>query len=122
MALDNLRAFIAAIDAAGELVRVDRPVAVNRVITEIADRCMKAPGGGPALLFRQPTLLSGGASRYPLAVNLFGSERRMAIALGVGCLDEVGDALAALLNLRSSPRLPSFPRRPPAGERRVRRR
>jgi 4-hydroxy-3-polyprenylbenzoate decarboxylase len=100
MALDNLRAFIGAIDAAGELVRVDRPVAVDRAITEIADRCMKAPGGGPALLFQHPTLLAGGASRHPLGVNLFGSERRMALALGVGCLDDVGDALAALLNLK----------------------
>ena len=92
MALDNLRAFIGAIDAAGELVRVDRPVAVDRAITEIADRCMKAPGGGPALLFQHPTLVGGGASRYPLAVNLFGSERRMALALGVESLDEIGRA------------------------------
>ena len=100
MALDNLRAFIGAIDAAGELVRVDRPVSVDRTVTEIADRCMKSPGGGPALVFQHPTLVAAGASRYPLAVNLFGSERRMALALGVDCLDEVGDALAALLNLK----------------------
>src|SRR6266436_6553857 len=100
MALDNLREFIAAIEKSGDLRRVTRPVSVDKEITEIADRCMKSPGGGPALLFQQPTLLMGGASRYPLAVNLFGSERRMALALGVGCLDEVGDALAALLNLK----------------------
>jgi 4-hydroxy-3-polyprenylbenzoate decarboxylase len=100
MALDNLRAFIGAIDAAGELVRVDRPVALDRAVTEIADRCMKSPGGGPALLFQHPTLLGGGPSRYPLAVNLFGSERRMALALGVECLDEVGDRITALLNLK----------------------
>jgi 4-hydroxy-3-polyprenylbenzoate decarboxylase len=100
MALDNLRAFVAAIDAAGMLVAVDRPVSVNREITEIADRCMKASGGGPALLFAHPTLASGGASRYPVAVNLFGSERRMALALGVACVDEIGERIAALLNLK----------------------
>src|SRR6266550_2450837 len=100
MALDSLRAFVAAIDAAGMLVAVDRPVSVNREITEIADRCMKAAGGGPALLFEHPTLVSGGASRYPVAVNLFGSERRMALALGVACLDEIGERIAALLNLK----------------------
>ena len=99
MALDNLRAFIGAIDAAGDLVRVDAPVTVDRAITEIADRCMKSPGGGPALLFQHPTLLAGGASRYPVAVNLFGSERRMALALGVNSLDEIGERIAALLNL-----------------------
>jgi 4-hydroxy-3-polyprenylbenzoate decarboxylase len=100
MALDNLRAFIGAIDAAGDLVRVERPVAVDRAMTEIADRCMKSPGGGPALLFQHPTLTSGGASRHPVAVNLFGSERRMALALGVGCLDEIGERISALLNLK----------------------
>src|SRR5882724_704233 len=100
MALDNLRAFIGAIDAAGELARVDRPVAVDRAITEIADRCMKAPHGGPALLFQHPTLLAGGASRYPLAVNLFGSERRMALALGVDCLDDIGERIATLVNMK----------------------
>src|SRR5206468_7121692 len=69
MALDNLRAFIGAIETQDDLVRVDRPVAVDKEITEIADRCMKSPGGGPALLFQQPTLLAGGRSRYPVAVD-----------------------------------------------------
>ena len=64
MALDNLRDFLAALDEAGELVRVHRPVLVDREITEIADRCMKSPGGGPALLFEHPTLISGGASAH----------------------------------------------------------
>ncbi|HYT72608.1 MAG TPA: menaquinone biosynthesis decarboxylase [Gemmatimonadales bacterium] len=100
MALDSLRAFIGAIEAAGDLVRVQRPVSVDREITEIADRCMKSPGGGPALLFTSPTLLKGGPSRYPVAVNLFGSEKRMALALGVECLDTIGERIAALLNLK----------------------
>src|SRR2546428_12687699 len=90
MALDNLRAFVGAIDAAGDLRRVTRPVSVDKEITEIADRCMKSAGGGPALLFERPTLLQGGPSRYSVAVNLFGSEKRMALALGVSCLDEIG--------------------------------
>src|SRR6266511_2431262 len=100
MALDNLRAFIGAIDAAGQLTRVERPVSVDKEITEIADRCMKSPGGGPALLFAHPTLRAGGVSQYPVAVNLFGSERRMALALGVDCLDAIGDRIAELLNLK----------------------
>ena len=86
--LDSLRDFIAAIEAQGrgDLVRVERSVSVDKELTEIADRCMKAPGGGPALLFQHPTLLHGGASRYPVAVNLFGSERRMALALALWCV------------------------------------
>src|SRR5437764_14904287 len=100
MPLDNLRAFVDAIAAAGELARVERPVSVDKEMTEIADRCMKSPGGGPALLFRHPTLRHGGPSRYPVAVNLFGSGPRMALALGVECLDEIGERIAALLHLK----------------------
>src|SRR2546421_7359143 len=100
MALDSLGALIEAIEARGDLVRVGHTVSINKDITEIAGRCMKSPGGGPALLFRHPTLLHGGPSRYPVAVNLFGSGPRMALALGVECLDEIGERIAALLNLK----------------------
>src|SRR5262245_32009862 len=100
MPLDNLRAFIGAIDAAGDLRRVHRPVAIDREITAIADRCMKSPGGGPALLFEQPTLTTGARSPMPIAVNLFGSERRMALALGVERLDELGERIRELLALK----------------------
>src|SRR5437870_8071537 len=100
MALDNLRDFLRALDARGELVHVGRPVSVDKEITEIADRCMKSPGGGPALLFEHPTLPSGGPARYSVAVNLFGSEKRMALALGVPCLDEIGGRIATLLNVK----------------------
>src|SRR5438552_15961444 len=100
MALDSLRDFLGAIDARGELVRVEHPVSVDKEITEIADRCMKSPGGGPALLFERPTLLSGAPARSPVAVNLFGSEKRMALALGGDCLDEIGERIATLLNMK----------------------
>ena len=100
MALDNLRQFIAAIDAGGDLTRVEHSVSVDKEITEIADRCMKSPGGGPALLFTRPTLPRGAPSQLPVAVNLFGSEKRMALALGVACLDDIGARIAELLNLK----------------------
>src|SRR5581483_10699515 len=92
MPLDNLRQFIEAIERHDRLVRVTHPVAIDRELTEIADRCMKSAGGGPALLFERP--------RFPIAVNLFGSERRMALALGVECLDNISDRLSALLELK----------------------
>lgn len=100
MALDNLREFLEALDGAGELVRVSRPVAADREITEVADRCMKSADGGPALLFEHPTLTRGGPSPYPVAVNLFGSERRMCRALGVSKLDEIGERVSELVNLK----------------------
>src|SRR6266516_463618 len=100
MALDSLRDFLGALDARGELVHVKRPVSVDKEITEIADRCMKSPGGGPALLFEHPTLVSGAQARHPVAVNLFGSAKRMALALGVECLDEIGERIATLLAMK----------------------
>jgi 4-hydroxy-3-polyprenylbenzoate decarboxylase len=100
MALDNLRAFIGAIDAAGDLRRVSRAVSTRLEITEIADRVMKSPGGGPALLFEHPATDGGRPSDIPVAVNLFGSSSRMALALGVERLDEVGERISELLNLK----------------------
>jgi 4-hydroxy-3-polyprenylbenzoate decarboxylase len=100
MALDNLREFIAAIDTRGDLVRVRRPVSVDKEITEIADRCMKSPGGGPALVFECPTLPGGATAKPHVAVNLFGSERRMALALGVERLDDIGERISELLHLK----------------------
>src|SRR5437879_1495433 len=100
MALDNLQDFLVALDARGELTHVAHPVSVDKQITEVADRCMKSAGGGPALVFDHRTLPSAAPARYPVAVNLFGSEKRMALALGVECLDEIGERIATLLNMK----------------------
>jgi len=97
MSLDSLRSFVRALEEAGDLVRVREPVACDREITEVADRCMKAPGGGPALLFERPMLPGGKVSEFPLAINLFGSMSRMAMALGARDLDEPGSRITDLL-------------------------
>ena len=100
MTLDSLQEFIAAIEKMGELVRVREPVRTRLEIAEIADRCMKSPGGGPALLFERPLLDDGRPSEYPVAINLYGSMRRMCLSLGVQQLDEVGARISELLNLK----------------------
>jgi 4-hydroxy-3-polyprenylbenzoate decarboxylase len=100
VSLDSLRDFVARLEAEGELVRVRRPVSVVREIAEIADRCMKSPGGGPALLFTQPMLAGGRPSAMPVGINLFGSARRMAMALGVKELDDIGVRIRDLLTLK----------------------
>jgi 4-hydroxy-3-polyprenylbenzoate decarboxylase len=100
MALDNLREFLKAIDRLGELVRVTRPVSARLEVAEIADRCMKSPGGGPALLFEHVLLADGSRSSPPVAINLFGSMRRMCLALGVEDLDAIGARISELLNLK----------------------
>ena len=100
MTLDSLSDFLSAIDRAGELVRIREPVKARLEIAEIADRCMKAPGGGPALLFEHVIRDDGARSEFPVAINLFGSTRRMALALGVDRLDEVGDRISELLEMK----------------------
>jgi len=100
MTLDTLQQFIDAIDRIGELVRIDRPVRTQLEVAEIADRVMKSPNGGPALLFTRPVQDDGRVSSIPVAINLFGSRRRMQLALGVDRLDDVGDRIAAMLDLK----------------------
>ena len=100
MSLNSLSDFISAIDRAGELHRISVPVRVHLELAEIADRVSKQSGGGKALLFEQPVLRDGSPSPYPVAINLFGSMRRMAIALGVDDLDAIGARITALLDLK----------------------
>jgi 4-hydroxy-3-polyprenylbenzoate decarboxylase len=97
--LDSLPEFIAALDAAGELVRIAPPVRAKLEISEIADRVMKSPGGGQALLFEHVLLDDGSRSAYPVAINLFGSMRRIAMALGSDDLDAIGARITELLNM-----------------------
>ncbi len=100
MSLDTLAEFLAAIERAGELVRIRRPVGTHLEIAEIADRVMKSKDGGPALLFERPVRPDGAESTIPVAINLYGSRRRMALALGVDRLDEIGDRIAEMLDLK----------------------
>jgi 4-hydroxy-3-polyprenylbenzoate decarboxylase len=100
VSLDTLSEFIAAIDSVGELVRVREPVRVELELCEIADRVMKQPGGGMAILFEHPVLRDGSRSPYPVAINLFGSMKRMALSLGVQDLDEHGARITKLLDLK----------------------
>jgi len=100
MTLDTLGEFISAIEAAGELVRINEPVRAKLELTEITDRVMKQPGGGKALLFEHVILDDGSRSPYPVAINLFGSMSRMAMSLGVQSLDEHGARITKLLDLK----------------------
>ena len=88
----SLREFVSDLDAVGELVRITEPVDPHLEVSEIADRVMKQPDGGKALLF---TNVKG--SDMPLGINLFGSMKRMAMALGVDSLDDIGDRLSGML-------------------------
>jgi 4-hydroxy-3-polyprenylbenzoate decarboxylase len=99
LAYASFTAFVAALEKAGELRRVTGPVATELEITEFADREMKSPGGGKALLFAQPTI-DGRPSRFPLAINTMGSERRMALALGLESVDDLAHQMQLILKAK----------------------
>jgi 4-hydroxy-3-polyprenylbenzoate decarboxylase len=99
MAYDSFRDFVERLDSAGELKRIKEPVATELEITEIADREMKSPGGGKALLFEKPSV-NGKLSPFPLAINTMGSSKRMAMSLGVGSVDEAAAELGSLLKAK----------------------
>ncbi len=91
--------FLTALENAGELQRIATPVATELEITAWADREMKTPGGGKALLFERPTV-GGQVSRYPLAINTMGSERRMALALGLENVGELAQKMELLMKAK----------------------
>ena len=99
MAFDSFRDFVNALDRAGELKRISQPVATELEITEIAEREMKSPGGGKALLFEQPTV-NGVVSPFPVAVNTLGSHKRMAMSMGAESVDAVANELGALMKAK----------------------
>ncbi|MEO8206057.1 MAG: menaquinone biosynthesis decarboxylase [Chthoniobacterales bacterium] len=99
MAYSSFSNFVDTLDSAGELIRIKEPVAIELQITELADREMKSPGGGKALLFEQPTI-DGKLSAFPVAINTMGSEKRMAMALGLDSIDELAAQMQFILKAK----------------------
>lgn len=92
MSSHDLRAFIAQLEARGELKRITAEVDPYLEMTEIADRVLRA--GGPALLFENPK-----GYRTPVLANLFGTVKRVALGMGEedpSRLREIGKLLAYL--------------------------
>ena len=94
----RLREFIERLDAAGELVRVKSEVSPRFEIAEITDRISKMEGGGKALLFEST------GTQFPVFMNMMGSDRRMAMALGVESLEEISERIEMLLKGVMSPK------------------
>ncbi len=99
MAYESYAQFLEALEQAGELTRISQPLATELEITELADREMKKPGGGKALLIEQPTV-NGQVSPHPLAINTMGSAKRMAMALGAESVDAAAAELGSLIQAK----------------------
>jgi 4-hydroxy-3-polyprenylbenzoate decarboxylase len=90
MAYEDLRSFLKTLEREGELRRIKAQVDPYLEVGEITDRVQKAHG--PALLFENVK-----GSELPLAMNVFGTQRRLCLALGLKSLDEIGDRIGDLL-------------------------
>ncbi|MBI3417747.1 MAG: UbiD family decarboxylase [Verrucomicrobia bacterium] len=99
MAFASFREFITKLDQAGELTRISQPVATELEITELADREMKKPDGGKALLIEKPTV-NGVISPFPVAINTMGSHKRMAMSLGANLVEDVAAELGSLMKAK----------------------
>ncbi|MCI0548469.1 MAG: UbiD family decarboxylase, partial [Candidatus Rokubacteria bacterium] len=96
MSFQDLREFVALLEKRGQLRRIKAPVRRELEITEIADRAVKGPRDqNHALLFERVEGCS-----TPVLINTFGTEERTAWALGVERLDELGEKVKGLLQLK----------------------
>ena len=88
----DLRDFLAQLERLGELKRVGAEVSPRLEMTEVCDRVLRQ--GGPAILFERPA-----GHTMPVLGNLFGTVRRVCLAMGVedtAALRELGKLLAYL--------------------------
>ena len=94
----SLKDFILTLETEGELVRIKEKLSPSLEITEIADRESKKPGGGKALLFEN------NGTEFPLLINAFGSDKRIALALGLEDLNEAGNQIDELFKKITGPK------------------
>ena len=94
----RLREFISKLESKGELIRVKAEVSPKFEICEITDRISKMEGGGKAILFENT------GTDYPVLMNMMGSDRRMAMALGVDDLNKISERIDNLLKGAISPK------------------
>jgi len=113
LAYDDLRAWIAALDRAGELKKIRAEVDPILEITEITDRVSKMSSWGQPLSAVRPgearhpggsALLFQNVKGYPgsqVLINQFGSPRRMNLALEVDSLYQVAERIRAFMDVKS---------------------
>ncbi|MEO6410158.1 MAG: UbiD family decarboxylase domain-containing protein [Burkholderiaceae bacterium] len=89
----DLRDFMRVLEAAEDLRRVAAPVSVRLEVTAISDFVLQS--GGPALLFENMP-----GYKVSSLTNLFGTPRRVALAMGADDVTELRDVGRLLANLK----------------------
>src|ERR1700716_4319608 len=88
----DLNDFLADLEKRKLLARVSDAVNPDLEIAAVTDRACKLPNGGPALLFDRPTGFD-----IPVASNVYGSNERSCLALGVRALDDLAKEIDELM-------------------------
>jgi len=96
MPFRDLQHFIEVLEQKGQLRRIKSEVSRDLEISEITDRTTRK--GGPGLLFENVK-----GHGVPVAINLFGSRERMALALDVETLEKLPERLGSILALAMNP-------------------
>ncbi len=94
----SLGEYVSRLEKEGELLRIAAEVNPECEIAEITERIAKTAGGGRAILFERT------GTAFPVVTNIMGSDRRMALALGVESLSEIGRRIEGLLAQALSPK------------------
>ena len=81
MSYKDLPEFLTFLEKSGNLKRITHPVSTNLEITEISRRYLAQ--NGPALLFENVIKNDGSYSKFPVLTNLYASNERIAMALGL---------------------------------------
>lgn len=104
MSFQNLPKFLEFLSKHNHLKRITQPVRTYLEITEISRRSIAIDG--PALLFEHVINNDGSRSKYPVLTNLYASQERIAMGLGLKNKDELRE-LGNLLAFLKQPQPPS---------------
>jgi len=103
--ISGLQQYLAILESQYELSRITVPTDPLLEIAAITDRVCKSRKGGKALLFESPL-----DSHFRVATNLFGSQMRSCLALGIDSLDRLTEKMAELLARIPAPDIASLDR------------
>jgi 4-hydroxy-3-polyprenylbenzoate decarboxylase len=82
MEYSDLRHFLRALEQSGDLLRIAEPVSTRLEMTAVGDFALRR--SGPALIFERPV-----GYKIPVLANLFGTTRRVALAMGATEVSEL---------------------------------
>ena len=95
---ESLEDFINILDKKEQLLKITEYVNPDLEISEITDRFSKTKNGGKALIF------FNNGTKFPVVTNIFGSDDRMALALGLENINQAGEKINDFLKIITQPK------------------